>query len=225
MAAKSWHVIQLVGEAAGEAPDARADVVAVPMSGGMLLWSGYGEEGGHRDDTWQFANPAGTAMEQTTTTIETLTQTIQISQTVQTVEKRDPTWNEFASSDAVSATEGSGAVQSGLMRPAARRGAAAVPLVMMQGFAIFGGKSQEGLLDDLWILECGLIDNTWMWFVVLGCVVALGLLEVLRRWCVRYRRRRKTLNRVTELLKSLGAKVRACFAQRAHLTHGPVRPR
>eukprot|EP01052_Picozoa_sp_SAG31_P035405 SAG31_NODE_4267_length_3393_cov_1.913479_1_plen_277_part_00 len=191
------------------------DGVAVPMLGGMLLWSGYTSDinaastaigtSGHLDDTWLFSNPAGTAIETTSTSITTLTQRIELSETTSVIETRNPTWQRYPSDDASepAPVEWDG---SNRTRPVARRAAGAVPLDMLKGMVVYGGMSKDGLLNDLWLLECGLVDNSWIWWVVLGAVVFLFLVELLRRAILRSRRQRKALTKVTDLLKGLAAK-------------------
>lgn len=206
-----WDSIVVAADADDE-PAPRTDAVAVPMSGGMLLWAGYTSDAnaastsigtsGHLSDTWLFSNPAGTAIETTSTTITTLTQVIELTETTSIVETRNPTWQAYPSSDA----EQPAAVEldgSNRTSPTARRGAAAVPLDMLKGMVVFGGQSKQGLLGDLWLLECGLIDDSWIWWVVLAGCAAIGLLELARRACSKYRRQRKALNRVTALLKGM----------------------
>ena len=50
--------------------------------------------------------------------------------------------------------------------PLARQAAAAVPLDLLQGLAVFGGESKEGLQRDTWILSCTAKSNLWIWGVV-----------------------------------------------------------
>ena len=213
-------------------PIRRSHLVAVPMSGGMLLWSGYSslcnEEDVGSDDTdengclkdvdldtegflsdlWQFANPAGTAIQTSTTQVKTLTQVIELKENTLIVEDKEPEWNEYSSRAAGSTGHGGfseptfGADKDG--RPYSRKGAAAVPLDYLSGFGVFGGESKEGLLGDTWLLTCGLTSNTLIWLLGLAAVLFVLLCYVGTHYYLRYKRQRAALTRVTELLTNLG---------------------
>lgn len=221
-----WSAITAPSE--NDKPISRSHPVAVPMSGGMLLWSGYtsqcnkdeidsdqtDDEGclvdseGFLEDIWQFANPAGTAIETSKTQITTITQIIEISENTLIVEDKEPEWNRYTSYSAGITGHGGtseetfGADEDG--KPYARMGAAAVSLDFISGFGVFGGESQEGLLGDTWVLQCGLISNTWILLIVLGVLLFLLVCYGAIRYYLRYRRQRAALTRVTDLLKNIG---------------------
>ncbi len=212
-------------------PIRRSHLVAVPMSGGMLLWSGYtslcnqddialdetDENGcllnvddseGFLEDLWQFANPAGTAIQTSQTQVKTLTQVIELKEHTLIVEDKEPEWNKYTS-HAAGSTGGGGTAESTPGadkdgRPYARKGSAAVALDFISGFGVFGGEGKEGLLGDTWVLRCGLTSNTLIVLIVLGAVVFLLLCYVGVRYYLRYKRQRAALTRVTELLKNIG---------------------
>jgi hypothetical protein len=224
-----------IGTTVGDGtPIARSHLVAVPMSGGMLLWSGYSSEcskeeldfdsddgcpdsdgsvssEGFLEDLWQFANPAGTAIETATTTVRTLTQVIELKEQTLIVEDKEPEWNKYTSIAAGSTGAGApeetakttfGANDEG--KPYPRMGGAAVPLDMLSGFGVFGGESSEGLHADTWVLECGKMSNTWIWLTILAAFVFMLICYVGARYYKKYRRQRAALNRVTDLLRNIG---------------------
>lgn len=204
-------------------PIARSHLMAVPMSGGMLLWSGYSSECSKEDigsdngcdtegdasegflkDLWQFANPAGTAIETSTTTVRTLTQVIELKEQTLTVEDKEPEWNQYtayAAGSAGAGTNTAGANDDGL--PFSRKGGAAVPLDLLSGFGVFGGETAEGLVADTWILTCGMLSNAWVWLVVSGAFVLVVIFFGVLKWYKRCRRQRAALNLVTDLLRNM----------------------
>ena len=216
-----WREIQTPEDR--PAPIGRSHLMAVPMSGGMLLWSGYSTEcgdnavdtdacdmdstgpAGFMRDLWQFANPAGTAIETSTTTVRTLTQIIELKEVTMVVEDKEPVWNDY-SAHGVGST-GSGATTPGANAhgmPQSRRAAAVVALDMLSGFGVFGGEGPDGLLADTWVLECGKTSNLWVWLIALGCCAVLLVIVLVYRKYARYRRERAAMLRVTELLKNIG---------------------
>jgi hypothetical protein len=224
---KLWSQISSVS---GSEPLSRAYPIAVAMNGGMLLWGGYTSDcdnsGGScsgsdqpeqlLDDVWLFANPAGTAIETRTATVKTLTQVWTTTVRELKVENAQPEWTELSAysngetggvavEDPSFDTSTTPGMPDFLGTPAARRASRAVALDAIQGLALFGGESADGLLADTWVLQCGGLSKMWILWVVLGSLALVLLAVLCARWYLRHRRQRATLKRVTALLSSIGS--------------------
>ena len=184
MSQRTWGIASAADPTA-DSPTARARAVGIPFAGGLLLWSGYSKLHGYFADVWQYANPSGTTIKRSTRVLTTLTQKIKVTTSVTTVEDTSPAWLSLSaqgealqlnssSEVTVQYRHGSSEEQAQLQAAAMRRDAVPAPRayasalyltsggsssaesLVNQGLVIFGGESEDAILDDLWLLQCGI---------------------------------------------------------------------